>query len=155
MPDLTILKDWSIVAAGLIALITFVFSTIENVRRGRQERVQNFVLMRRRFLEMPQFREILDLLQSCDPGLRDFSIQDKRNFIGFLEEVALLTNSGLIKAEIAHYMFGYYVVLAAKSEDFWHGLDRESTYWAVFREFAQKMAALESRGLPAASTIRF
>ena len=37
---------------------------IEFVRQGRQRRAENLVQMRRRFLETPQYREILDMLLS-------------------------------------------------------------------------------------------
>lgn len=144
--DLTLLKDWAITVAGLIALTTFITGLIEYVRRGRQERAQNFIQMRRRFLETPAYLEILDLLQASDPALANVSIQSRRNFLGFLEEVALMANSNLIRLEIADYMFGYYVLLAAKSEHLWSGLNREDRYWNVFNKFAQTL--LERSGTP-------
>lgn len=141
--ELTLVKDWSIIAAGLIALVTFFVATLENIRRNRQERAQNLIMMRRRFLETPQYREILDMLQADDPKLREISVQEKRNFVGFLEEIALMVNSRLIRQEVAHYMFGYYVCLTERNEHFWQGLDRQSSYWSVFRHFAAEMARLE------------
>jgi hypothetical protein len=132
-------KSWAIIAAGVIGFITFLTGLLEYVRQGRQHRAQNFVQMRRRFLETPQYRQILDKLAVDDPTLAEESIQEKRNFIGFLEEVALMVNSRLIRREVAHYMFGYYVLLAARSEHFWSGLDKESQYWTVFRDFADEM----------------
>lgn len=139
MADLNTVKDISIVVGGIVALSTLLTGVIEYIRRGRQERAQTFVTMRRRFLETPQYREILDLLQAKDSRLREISIQEKRNFVGFLEEVALLTNSKLLSKQVAHYMFGYYVLLTESSHDFWEGLDRDSEYWTVFRAFAKEM----------------
>lgn len=135
-------KNWAIIAAGVVALTTFLTGVLEYVRQGHQHRAQNFVQMRRRFLETPEYRRILDQLAIDSPTLKEESVQEKRNFVGFLEEVALMVNSRLIKREVAHYMFGYYVVLTSKSENFWHGLDRESQYWTVFREFAAEMDEL-------------
>ena len=132
-------KNWAIIAAGVVAFITFFTGLLEYVRQGRQHRAQNFVQMRRRFLETPQYRQILDKLAVDEESLCDESIQEKRNFIGFLEEVALMVNSKLIRKEVAHYMFGYYVLLAAKSVHFWEGLDKDSQYWTLFRRFAQEM----------------
>ncbi len=139
-----LLKDWAITLAGIIAVVTFLTGFLEYARRGRQERAGNFVQMRRRFLETPQYREILDLLQAKDPHLKEISVQEKRNFVGFLEEVALMVNSKLIRRSVAHYMFGYYVLLTSDSEDFWVGLDRDSEYWTVFRQFADQMNACRS-----------
>ena len=143
MDPLDYWKNWAIIAAGAVGLVTFFTGVLEYVRQGRQHRAQNFVQMRRRFLETPQYREILDLLANDDPKLREASVQEKRNFVGFLEEVALMVNSNLIRREVAHYMFGYYVLLTAKSEHFWENLDRSSRYWTLFRAFAEDMAELE------------
>jgi hypothetical protein len=40
-------------------------------------------------------------------------------FLGFFEEVALMMNSGLIRKEVAHYMFGYYAIHCWDSKNFW------------------------------------
>lgn len=136
-------KNWAIIVAGVVAFITFLTGLLEYIRQGRQHRAENFVQMRRRFLETPQYRQILDKLAVDDPTLCNESIQEKRNFIGFLEEVALMVNSQLIRREVAHYMFGYYVILAAKSVHFWDGLDKESEYWTVFRKFAKEMSEMK------------
>lgn len=139
MDPLDYWKNWAIIVAGVVGFTTFMTAILEYVRQGRQHRAQNFVQMRRRFLETPQYRKILDLLAVDDPTLEAESVQEKRNFIGFLEEVALMVNSKLIRREVAHYMFGYYVLLAAKSDHFWAGLDKDSKYWTVFRQFADEM----------------
>ena len=98
--------------------------------------------MRRRFLEEKSFQEILTLIhEKCDE-ITAKSIQDRRNLVGYFEEVALMVNSGLIRPEVAHYMFGYYVVLIDDCEKFWEGLDRQGDYWAVFRSFALKMRSM-------------
>lgn len=139
MDVLGTIKDLAIIVAGVVALTTFITGALEYYRRGRQERAQNFVAMRRRFLETQQYREILDLLAAQSPELAAYSIQEKRNFVGFLEEVALMVNSRLIRREVAHYMFGYYVLLVADHDPFWVGMDRGSEYWTVFRQFAEQM----------------
>ena len=75
--------------------------------------------------------------------------------MGFLEEVALMVNSGLIRKEVAHYMFGYYVLLTDRCENFWDGLDRDSQYWSVFRQLAAQMKSLNVSAAPAPSELRF
>jgi hypothetical protein len=137
--NVSLAKDLAIILAGVVALTTFFFGVLEYARQGHQARAQNFVEMRRRFLENELFRQILNLLATDDGRLREVPIQDRRNFVGFLEEVALMVNSKLISREVAHYMFGYYVLLTDRSEHFWEGLDRPSVYWSVFRRFASSM----------------
>ncbi len=141
MPDLAQVKDISIVIAGVVAFVTFAFGLGEYIKRGRQERAVHFVEMRRRFLETTAFRDLLEMLHNQDPRLRTSPIQDKRNFIGFFEEVALMVNSGLLRKDVAHYMYGHYVILANDSDDFWNQLDRPSVYWTLFRKFATDMQA--------------
>lgn len=126
-------------------MTTFFTGAVEYWKRGRQERAEHFVQMRRRFLESPEHREILDLLQAHDPSIADYSVQAKRNFVGFLEEVALMVNSGLIRQDVAHYMFGYYLRLVDENEPFWIGMDRDSEYWTLFRRFASRMRSLSTQ----------
>lgn len=142
MFDLPHVKDLSIAIGGIIALVTFMFGMVEYVKRGKQERAQHFLAMRRRFLETPEFRRLLHLLHTGDEAaLASAPVQDKRNFLGFLEEVALLVNSGMIRRDVAHYMYGDYVLMAAENQSFWDGLDRESIYWTLFRQFVADMQA--------------
>lgn len=132
-------KDLAIVLGTVIGLITFFFGALEYMRQNRQSRVQAFIEMRRRFLETPRFRELLELLASDDERLKQVGVQDKRNFLGFLEEIALMVESDLIKREVAGYMFGHYVSLSRQSKNLWFGLDPGSVYWTVFHRFAEDM----------------
>jgi hypothetical protein len=148
-------KDIAIIVAGIIALTTFFTGVLEYARQGSQNRAQNFVQMRRRFMENETFRDVCTMLMTDDPRLRDVPLQDKRNFGGFIEEVALMVNARQIRMETAHYMFGYYVILCWKSENFWEGLDRESIYWTLFRDFAEQMRALEKNFSFSRERLRF
>jgi hypothetical protein len=148
-------KDIAIIIAGVIALTTFLNGVMEYARQGAQHRAQQFVQMRRRFMENDTFRELCTMLMTNDPRLRDIPIQDKRNFGGFLEELALMVNSRLIRKEVAHYMFGYYAILCWESENFWHGIDRESIYWSLFRDFVGEMKRLDGSFVYDRGTLRF
>ena len=137
-------KDIAIILAGIIALTTFFTGVMEYARQGAQHRAQNFVQMRRRFMENDVFRGICSLLVTGDDRLREVPTQDRRNFAGFIEEVALMVNARLIRKETAHYMFGYYALLCWNSDSFWEGLDRDSIYWSLLRDFAGQLKQLES-----------
>lgn len=54
-------------------------------------------------------------------------------------------NTGLIKPEIAHCMFGYCAMRCWENDLFWEEINRNSHYWRVFREFVKKMEDLENR----------
>ena len=154
-PQLDFWKDIAIIFGGVLTLTTFIFGALEFIRQGHQHRAANFIQMRRRFLEDPLFRDILNLLASDHSKQPNTPIQDRRNFVGFLEEVAVMVNSGLIKMEVAHYMFGYYVILTDRCSPFWEGLDRESQYWSVFRRFAQDMHSLSLKHPAEQPALRF
>lgn len=155
MTALDFWKDLAIILAGAVGLITFFSGMLEYARQGRYKRAEQFVELRRRFLETPLFQHMLNLLPSDSEALCEIPVQDRRNFLGFLEEVALMVNSGLIDRRIAHYMFGYYILLASRSENIWCDLDRGSLYWTVFRDFADSMVALEKKELPPIEKLRF
>ena len=154
-PTLDFWKDVAIIFGGVIGLTTFFSGIFEYIRQGHQHRASNFLQMRRRFLEDPLFRDILNLMATDSPELKNTPIQDRRNFVGFLEEVALMVNSKLIRKEVAHYMFGYYVLLTDRCENFWDGLDRQSQYWSVFRQLAKQMKELGGNTEPDPKELRF
>jgi len=139
--DLSVLKDVAIVGGTIVALTTFLTGVLEYARQSNLRRVEYFVEMRRRFLETSHFQEILRLLSTDDPELKNLPIQDRRNFGGFLEEVALMVNSRMISRKVASYMFGPYVILTDRSVHFWEGMDRTAFHWQLFNRFAKEMAA--------------
>jgi hypothetical protein len=145
VPDLVTIKDISIVVAGIATLAGFMAALAEYARQGHMRRAEQFVMLRRRFLETPSFQPILRLLDADAPGLAEIPLQDRRNFLGFLEEVQLMVDSRLVRPQVAHTMFGRYVLLADASENLWHGLDRNDRYWAVFRRMVVDHRRLEER----------
>lgn len=153
--DLNTTKDFSIVVAGVIALVTFVTGTLEYRRRGQHERAETFIRMRSRFQESPVFRRILDLLSTNDPAVKDVSVQDRRNLVGFLEEVGLMVNSKLVRPEVAKLMFGVYVDLVNKSDDFWEGMDRTSVDWTMFRRFSETLRKVAEAPPASDAKLRF
>ncbi|RYG22956.1 hypothetical protein EON82_15540 [bacterium] len=153
MPDLATTKDIALVIGGVAALTTFLTGLVEYARQANLRRGEAFIAMRRRFLEDPLFRDILNLLDADDPRLAELPVQDRRNFVGFLEEVALMSRSKMIRPEVAHYMFGRYVSLADASEHLWKGIDKGGRYWTLFRRYAAENRALE--GGPEPQNLRF
>lgn len=143
--DIGLLKDISIIVAGVIAFFTLWQGLFQYARQGHATRASQFIQMRRRFLEDAVFKDLLNLIAEADPRISETPIQDRRNLVGFLEEVALMMNSGLLKPEVAHYMFGYYVLLIQECEPFWTDLDRSSEYWDVFHGFVQSMRKFDLR----------
>lgn len=140
---LTQVAQIAALVSGIGALFVLSNGIIEYGRRGRQVRAEQFIRMRSRLKENATFKEICALLETDDPKLIQIPFADKRDFLGFFEEVALMMNSNLIKKEVAHYMFGYYAIQCWRSDNFWKDVNRESVYWSVFRDFSSQMEKLE------------
>jgi len=142
------IKDVATVVGVVVASITLIMGIVEFVRQGTQKRAEHFIEMKKRFKENERFREISALLENDDPKLASEPYKNKRDYLGFFEEIALMVNSGLIKVEVAYYMFGYYAIKCWKSDNFWkiknksgksQYINRESQYWILFKNFAEKM----------------
>ena len=141
--DLGSLKDFAIVLGSTIALFTFINGFLEYRRQGRQKRADQFVLIRRRLKENEIFKHLTDLALRNDIELERSSTADRRDLLGLFEEVALMMNTGLIRKEVAHYMFGSYVIACYDCQYFWYDLDRNDMYWKLFVDFAQQMKQVE------------
>jgi hypothetical protein len=150
----------TVIIAGvgaLIALAGLAKALIEYTQQGRQKRAEQFFDLRRRLKDSNEFKRIAGLLDdpSAAEELAHVPFVEKRDYLGLFEEVALVVNSGLIKPEVAHYMFGYYAIRCWESEPFWAGVNRDSPYWSLFAYFAQQMARIEQASRFKPSALRF
>jgi len=140
---LDVAKNIATILGAIIATLTLGKGAIEYVQQGAQKRAESFFEMRKRLKDNPIYRDILSMVDLRDPAVQATSFKDRRDLLGFFEEVALLVNSRVIRREVAHYMFGYYAIRVWENDDFWHGVNRASPYWALFRHFAEDMQAIE------------
>ena len=137
-------RDIAAIASGLVASITLFWAVFTYARSLAMTRADRFLAMRIRFKENETFASLFELLtKKHSPELRQLSYRDKQLFLGFYEEIALLVNTGLMNKHAAHYMFSYYAIRCWNSPDFWCGMDRESRFWRLFRNFVKEMEAIE------------
>ena len=141
------LENWkdlaTIIGVGVTAF-TFVKVLFEYMDQGAQKRVERFLEMRKGLKENNLFKELCSLIEDDDPKLSTISFKDKRDLLGFFEEVAIMLNSGVIRKEVVHYMFGYYAIRCWESDKFWKDINRDSPYWALFKNFALQMKQIET-----------
>lgn len=71
----------------------------------------------------------------------------KRKFLTFIEEIALLVNSGEIRREVAMYMFGYYACCARSGSNFSVGIALDHKYWRLFFSFSDEAKIYLSSGV--------
>jgi hypothetical protein len=147
--DLTTVKDVSIIVGGVATLAGFMAALSEYARQNHARRAEHFAALRRRFLETPSFQPILASLADDHPRLAEVPLQDRRNFLGFFEEIQLMVDSRLVKPEVAHIMFGRYVRMADDSRHLWAGLEKGDRYWAIFRRMAADTQRREALPTPA------
>lgn len=141
--NLTIIKDIAIIFGSIIASITLILAYIQYRRNVILQRAQQFAEMRKRIEISFTLNKLTELLEDDDASLKTVSWNEKIELLGFYEDVALMVNSGLMKKHVAHYMFSYYAIRCWESENFWQDLNRESYYWALFRDFVFEMKKLE------------
>ncbi|WIL19438.1 DUF4760 domain-containing protein [Geothrix sp.] len=136
-------KDIATIGGTIIALGTLVKAVAEYTIQGAQKRAEHFIALRKRFKENEEFLELCSLIDMNDPKLAEMEFKSKRDLLGFFEEIALFVNSGLIRKQLAHYMFGYYALRCWECKYFWTNINRDSHYWALFRAFVMDMKIRE------------
>ena len=145
MPTLDQLRDVSTVIGTVVAVTALVKIVIEYIQQGAQKRAEKFAEIRSRLKSDDSFQSLCNLLETDDPALLYVPFHEKRDFLGLFEEVALMMNSGLLRRDVAHYMFGYYAIKCWQSANFWIDVNKNSPYWALFAHFAETMEGLEGR----------
>lgn len=141
-----LLSDTTIIAImGIVVAIVTAWIGLQQYRlQGQQKRATFFLGTRRKFEQNLEFKTISNLLEHDDPKLKDLSFEEKRDFLTFFEEIALMMHSSLIRKEVAHYMFGYYAIRCWKSDNFWSNLNRESTYWCNFKNLVMTLWRIDT-----------
>lgn len=142
--SLTDAKDMAVIVGAAIALVTLIKAVVEYTKQNAQKRAEHYTLLREQFKKEGRFTTLFELLEHDAPSLAVLPFEKKQDLIGFYEDIALAVNSGLLKKEVAHYMFAYYALRCWDSEHFWKDLNRESHYWTLFRHFISVMKAVES-----------
>lgn len=138
--NLSLPNDLVIIFGILGSLLAFFKGIVEYTRQGSEKRADRFFKLERDFFYIECNKNICRLLESDDVRLLDVGYEDKLNFLGFLEQVALLVNSKLLRFEVANYVYGYYISKCANSVNFWTDeLDKSSPYWSLFFSFSERI----------------
>ena len=125
---------------GLIAALWGLYKgIIEFVLQGKQKRAEIFLKKQGEYFGNKSFNEIRGLLEKDDSKLKDIAFEEKRAYLTFFEEIAVLKNSKLINGDLAYYMFGYYATKCLESECFWSNINKKDIFWNVFLRFASEM----------------
>ena len=141
-------KDIATLAGAVIAALTFLVSSFlgisEYLIQGVQKRVEHFIALRKNLDEDEMLRQVVDALDDNEDLLDDrkkIPPGNKRYFLAFFEQIALMMNSGLISIEVANYMFGYYAIKCWHTKTFWKNMKQEKNdcHWSLFKDFVKQM----------------
>jgi transglutaminase-like putative cysteine protease len=135
-------KDIAEIIGVAIALLTLIKAIVEYSQQGAQKRIELYLKVRSKFDDNPTFAEIRRLLDDGDPRIAEFSFKDRSDYASYFEEVALLKNSGVIKPDVAFYMFAWEATQCWQSDDFWQGFDKSDRYWGLLRIFVEEMESI-------------
>lgn len=133
------IRELTTIIGVSVGVITCVKAILEYSNQGAQKRAEHFFNLRRKLKENEIYIHICDLLEHDHDDLKTLAFGTKRDFTGIFEEVAIMLNSGQIRERVALHMFGYYAIDCWESDKFWQGMDRESPYLVVFKDFAHRM----------------
>lgn len=147
---------------GLLGVVGAIWKFLYDFNKDRKAtRHQIFERLRNTF-DSEKFDEIysnLDAYYDCETEsqkslvasqIRGLSISDRGGFAAFVENIALLTKSGIFDYRLAHYQFGHYTILCWDCAPFWEGIGeadvkgqkidgRNDPYWALYKDFVAHM----------------
>lgn len=133
------IKDIAIVIGLLGACWGLYRGVVEFQLQGKQKRAEIFLKKQGEFFGNVLFNDLRTLLESDSEELRTRPFEQKRAYLTFFEEIAILKNSGLVNPDLAYYMFGYYAVRCLESQNFWYDINKADAFWNVFNRFAGEM----------------
>lgn len=137
-------KDMALIVGTVVAALTLIKAVFEYTKQNAQKRAEHYTHLREEFKKEGRFGDIFEKLEDDAQELATLTFEKKQDLIGFYEDIALAVNSGLLKKEVAHYMFAYYSLRCWDSKNFWQGLNRDSHYWTLFRYFVKEMRSVEA-----------
>jgi hypothetical protein len=127
----------------IIGIFTITKGVIEYINQGTQKRFEQFTEIKKWFYDREVFQKIAFHLETDDVELKTIDYRDKCDFIAYYEVISLMMNSKLIRPEVVYYMLGYYAIRCFESKNFWSDVNKDSQYWASFRDFAEQMKSIE------------
>jgi hypothetical protein len=115
-------------------------------RESDRRRVETFFKLRNEFRKNKRFGKIFQALDGdiTKITLRRIKSDDAAEFASFIEEIAILVQSGVIPPSLAHYFFGYYAIKIVDNSQFMKKIqsdDDDPLYWSLLQHFASVMKA--------------
>lgn len=140
---LNIVNTIAIIIGTIIAICTMIKGIVEYHSSNKLKRMEFYENYRKKLKENESFKKIISCLDNKDEKIRKIPRIERYYFLGFYEDIAILEKNNLIKLDLAYYMFGYYAIRCEENKYFWDWINKDSLYWKIFIEFAEKMGKQE------------
>ena len=88
MIELAQVKDISVIAGVIIAVITLVKAVFEYKRQGAQKRAEYFLQFRKQRIEHKSFERIRLILDQEEGDIDKLTLIEKEEFLAFFEDIA-------------------------------------------------------------------
>jgi hypothetical protein len=138
------LASYGTAASAIAAVCTFLWKVAVDSKEARLKRFDKYQEMAKR-TDKPPLSTVIDALRKGPAAVTALSKQNKEDYMAFLEEVAVMKNSQLIRAEVAFYMFGGDAIASKNSPEFRDGFKPwgDELYWSVYEKFCDEMEDLD------------
>lgn len=156
-------SDVATTISVVVGLTTLIAGLISYRRQCAQHRGELLIRMRERFEGNESFKRICVLLETDHADLAQVPYKDKRELLGFFEEIALMLNSGFVRPEVARYMFGYYAMKCYESKNFCiitdlgkpSKINFDGVYWKLFKGIVAAMKEGENKINAGSAKLKF
>jgi hypothetical protein len=121
----------------------------EYSRENKRKRIETYVAMQDKIAEDRNIK-IVSMLARYGAAEGDEKVRVAREIIALpfeerirfaflLEDVAMRTNSGLVRRDVISEIFGWWAIECWNNDNFWVGLRRDDGGWYIVRDFVDKM----------------
>jgi hypothetical protein len=131
----------------IVAVGTLVKAVVEFRLQNRLKRFEKYQQMNRFYTDDPTLTALRDALRTGGEVLATYDVIEKYKFMAFYEDIAMMCQSGLMRMEVAAYLFGYDARQASNLPEFVANLGdiRSDQNWALFWSFCGRLDAYVAR----------
>ena len=131
----------------VVGLVTFAKAVVEFRLQNSLKRFEKYQEMNKVYSADPTLTTLRDALRIGGQVLAEFDAIEKYKFMAFYEDIAMMCQSGLMRMEVASYLFGFDARAASNSAEFIANLGnvRTDSNWLLFWSFCDRLNAYSEK----------
>jgi len=124
----------------VVAVATLVKAVMEYRLQNSLKRFEKYQEVNKVYQESSTLTSLRDALEAGGRELADFDPLEKLKFMSFYQDIAMMCQSGLMRIEVAAYLFGFDTRIASTSKEFVSNLGdvRNDPNWILFWAFCER-----------------